>query len=897
MSKAATSSDQDSFQIALRRVLEHAADPAWLADNSPLATPYFLGARLSIDEKPGNAGAGLALQSLLHETADSLWGAHPPPTRAALVAAVDEARQLQGNTGDEYAYLILELRYFRRYFMPGDYPIEPADIPQYLAVSSTRFYVHLNEAIDRLGRLLLHHVQPALRPERPLQPETFVAREREVRDLSAALLAGHSVSLTGPPGAGKTTLGAVIAHQRSDPVFWLTFLPGLNDTLSAVLYALAHYTRDRGQTALWAYLAANSGEAPEPARAAGLLRADVAALGTPTPLLVFDEVDLLRTTDSQPRSGAHSQLLFFLESLVVHATLLLIGQRTYLDTPVHLSLVALDENGVTALLQAAGTPLPAAEVRRVREVTGGLPRLVWLVVALLRSGEELDAMTQLPLRGDATPLFHRLWRRLDMDEKELLMALSTFRRAAPDDLWASHKMAGNSLKERRLLEPGGPGEIALQPFFQRLVYQELRPEQREKFHHYAGRVRAERGDYTAAAYHLVQAGEPELAVGVWFPQRELEIGRGQAGAAEEIFSHLSTRNLSTKAIRHLRVIQNKLYLMAGETALVTDNVRSITWDVDDALTAEAYSQAATAAGSAGDFDGALDYHAQALEVLGRLVAAIIDVHSQRGNIFFEQGELAQARMEMLRAENMLLLFTGRIEYFANRYDLATTIFLRALKIAETLNDAGLAAQANRRLAEVYSSLGQVEAAEHALEQAIAHHEQIGDRLVSEYLRVTLGSVYINARMYPEAIPPTERALAFLEQTGQTEWTSQPLVQLAEAYLETGRTEEAVQCAIRVLNLDSPLYRPYALYTLGLARQRQGQLESAWEAYSEGLGTARRNNDRLIEAYLQRNIGRMEMKEGDSPAAREALAAALALFSTMNIAREIAETEQDLASLG
>jgi tetratricopeptide (TPR) repeat protein len=895
--KTASTSGQAPFLTALRRALEHVADPAWLAANSPLATPYFLGAHFPVTTGPDDPAAGRALQTLLYETADSFWGSQPPPSRAALIAAVEEARQTQGNTGGEYAYYVLELRYFRRYIEPNEYPATSSDIPVYLAVSNTRFYVHLDEAIDWLGDALLHRIQPALRPEQPRLPETFVGRERELRELAAALDAGHSVSLTGPPGAGKTTLGAVLAHNRPDGrAFWLTFLPGLNDTLGSALFALAHFTREQGAAALWAYLAAHRGEAPDPARATGLLRADLAALGDPAPLLVLDEVDLLRSADGEARSAAHSQLLFFLESLVTAVPLLLIGQRTYVDTPVHLSLAALDDDGVATLLAAAGTPLSRAQAQRVREVTGGLPRLVWLVVSLLRSGEDLEEMTRLPLRGDATPLFHRLWRRLGLDERELLVALSTFRRPAPADVWTRHKAAYDSLSERRLLESGGAGEIALQPFFRRLVYQELRPEQREQFHLYAGQVRAERGDYTAAAYHFAQAGEPEPAVAVWFPQRELEISRGQAGAAYDIFAPMSGKGLSPQTTRRLKVIQNQLYLLAGETSPVTVNVRSITWDMDDALTAEAYSQAAVAAGATGNYDGALDYYNRAIEVLGRLVGGIVDNHYRRGNIYADLGELSRARDEARRAEHRLLLFKGRIEYFANAFDSAVEILQQALAIAVTLSDEQLMALTNGRLAEVYSSLGRVPEAEHCLQDAITHHERIGDRLIAEYLRVTLGSVYINARMYPEAIPPSERALAFLEHTGQTEWTIQPLVQLAEAYLETGRTEEAVQYAFRVLNQEVPLYRPYALYTLGLARQRQGQEGAAAQAFAEGIAVARRNEDRFIEAYLQRNAGRLLAAQGDKAAARAALSAAQALFTTMNIAHEVAATEDDLAAL-
>lgn len=898
MSESAGPAGQEPFVATTRQALEHVADPAWLAANSPLATPYFLGARSHNLSHPDSTALGRALVDLLHETADSLWEGGPPPTRTALIDAVEEARRTQGNSGDEYNALLLELRYLRRYFLPDEYPVESADIAVYLTVSQTRFFVHLKEAIERLAGLLLRRVQPALRLEQPQMPGTFVGRARERRELAAALAAGTSVSLTGPPGAGKTTLGIALSQDRTAaPVFWHTFLPGLNDTLDALLFSLAHFAHTYGRSALWTYLLATSGTAIEPAQATGLLRADLVDWSGPAPLLIMDEVDLLRTADGEPRSATHSLLFTFLESLVEMTPVLLIGQRGYVDTPVHLSLSSLDRDAVAALLDTAGTHLPRVQVQRVREVTGGLPRLIWLVIALLRSGEDVEEITRLHLRGDATPLFHRLWRRLDQSEKEMLVALSVYRRSAPADIWASHAAARESLHERRLLdEMSEAGEIALRPFFQRLIYQELQPAQREQFHLHAARVRAERGEFTAAAYHFVQANEPESAIGVWFSQRELEIGRGQAGMAREIFAGISGKGLPVSVIRRLKVIQNQLYLLTGESERAIENFSGITWDIDDSLTAEAYAQAARAAYATGNVDGALTHYGESAQVLGRIVGDMIDRHTRRGAIYLDEGDLKAAQAEALFAEQRLVVLQGQIAYVRNDYEAALAAHQRALQMAETLQRPDLVAESKRRMAEVFSMQGEIGNAESLLADAAHYYEEIGDRLRSEELRVVLGTAYVNARLYDRAILPTEQALAFLQKTGQTQFMAQPLAQLAEAYMETGQTEKAIDYAYQVLNLEVPLYRPYAYYSLGLAQQRQGREDIAAAAFAEGLAAASQTGDRFIEAYLHRNVGRLLAAQGDKTAAREPLTAALELFRRMKIAQEIPDTEKDLAGL-
>jgi tetratricopeptide (TPR) repeat protein len=885
------------FPVILRRALEHIHEPDWLAAHSPLAAPSFLGVQAAGFTGPDGPDPGRALRAALFAAADSLWEGGPPPTRDALMTAVEEARQLQGNRGDEYAYLLLELRYFRRYFSPDDYPTESADMPIFLLVSQTRFFVHLQQAIDRLGEVLLARLRPGTRLETPGKPTVFVGRAAEQSQIAAALSAGQSVSLTGPPGVGKTTMGAALSERLpSVPVFWFTFLPSLNDTLPALLFALAQFAHEQSAGVLYTALLANHDRALDTAEALGLLRADLAALPQP-PLIVIDEVDLLRTAGGESRSAAHSQLLFFLESLTQMTAVLLIGQRAYVDTPVHVSLAGLEQAHVATMLDAHDAHLPASQVRQVWEQTGGLPRLVLLVVALLRSGEEAGEILRLPLRGDAIPLFHRLWRRLDQKEKELLVALTAFRRPAPGEIWSEHQSACQSLGERRLLTVSETGQIALHPFFQRLVKRELGPEQREAVHLQAGHIRAARGEYTAAAHHYSEAGEAARAVEIWFPQRENEIRRGQAGAALAVFRAISASRLDAPVARRLKVIQNQLYLMAGETNLVRDNVRSISWEMDDQLSAVAYSQAAVASYALGDVGGALREYGESLAIQTALLRNLVETRVSRAQIYLDERSLVEARQEVTQAAQQVVYLESRIAFNEKRYDVALERLSVAEELARQVGDQRHLAHIARTRAEMLGELGRVDEATQAAAEATDHYVRIGDQLSSAYMRVVLGGIYVNARRFEEAIPPTLEGLAFLEKTGQTQWMVQPLAQLAEAYLETGQIDMAIGYAERVLASEMTLYQPYAFYTLGLAAQRQGRLVDAAALFDEGLRAARDNSDPFIEAYLLRNIGRLHWAQGEQAAARDVLNQALALFRKMGIAHEVPATEKDVAGLG
>ena len=457
-----------AFQAVIRAALEHLHEPAWLAAHSPLAEAYFLADRLTADAVEAEA-RGAALQALLRAAWEQLWPGPPPADQAALLRVTEEARRREGNSGPVYACLLLELRYFRAYFAPTDYPSQAGDIPVYLNVSTTRFFVHLEEAIDRLADQVLQLARPALRAERPRRPAVFVGRQAARETCHDALLAGQSVTITGVAGVGKTTLAAaVVADWPTPATFWYTFLPGINDNLPGLLFALGFFIHQWVPSALWRQLMADQGQVRNPAQLLAILRADLEQLRAYQPLLCFDEVDLLRTADGDTHSATHAQLLNFLEGLSAATPVLLVGQQGYIDTPVHVTLEPLATEQTAALLHEGGIAPQAATLSRVQQVTGGLPRLIELVIALLRGGDDLSELDYLHARADVRPLFHRLWRRLDTAEQELLVSLSVLRRPAPLDVVA-RASAYEQLLQRRVVQTAAD-EVGVLPFFLSLIH-------------------------------------------------------------------------------------------------------------------------------------------------------------------------------------------------------------------------------------------------------------------------------------------------------------------------------------------------------------------------------------------------------------------------------------------
>lgn len=896
MPRAKPHNPATAFQAAVRDALEHLADDTWLGERSPLASVTFLGARLTTGADA--TARGRALRDLLHEAADSLWDGRPPPTRAALLSAVSETRRARGNSGDEYLYFVLELRFLRRYFPPADYPSVPADIPVYLDVSSTRFYAHLERAVARLAERLLETARPALRQRPPRRPATLIGREREVAATLEHLQQGHSVAVSGAGGVGKTALGSEIAARwPTRAVFWHTFALGLNDNIAALFFALGDFLGDVlagvAPSMLRLQLLADTTALENLELLTGMLRLDLERAAAARPLLVFDETDLLQTSDRSARSVEHLQVLALLEALSAMTPVLLIGQRAYIDTPRHTALEALDERDAAALVAALGARLSAADTARMIAVTGGLPRLIELAAALILDGEEPDEMLRLPLRGDARPLFHRLWRRLDQKEKAAVGALSVFRRPVAAAAWPDSPAMPASLADRRLLVGPESGEWQLAPFIAALVYRELLPEQSETLHRQAGLLRATQGEYTAAAHHLVAAGDTAEAVALWFPRRETEIRQGQAGAALDVFGGLSARRLPPATGRKLKLIQNRLLLFHGESRQVIRNLEGFSWDIDDLETAEAATQLGDAHRLLGASEEAQTAYARSVATLGRVAAQLAANHLQRGRVYLQDADITAAQREVAAARQGAELLAGHIEFVAGHYDRAEAYLLRALDLAEATDDREAAARARYLLFWIAGQRGDMTAAEDYAAAAMGYYEQIGDRVTLEGLRAELAGAYLNVRQFERVIEPSEQALAFFEHIGHMLRIDVLNGNLAEAYLETGDIDRALDHAYRVLNGESPRFRPYALYTIGLAHQRQGRADFAFESFRQGIGIAHGNQDKFIEAYLHRNLGRLHAEQGQAAEAGEALATALALFREMGIAHEAAATEEEV----
>jgi tetratricopeptide (TPR) repeat protein len=880
--------------------LELINEPTQLGEQSPLAAPYLLGAALNKVE-PSAYGRGQALAALIARAAANLWnGPLPADTQELFSAAMNETP-----AAGRYDYLILELNYFKQHFRPA--PLNQVEIyTDILHISRPTHDRHLRAALERLASALLGQLRPAIYLEQPLPPSRLIGRAELLAQLATDLRAAKSVTLIGRGGAGKSALAAALAQRwPAEGRFWFTFRPALNDQLESLLFALGHFLHGVGASALWQQLIVAQGRPLDGALVLGLALADLHALAQP-PLLCFDDLDVLYATHEGQAQDKYLPLLAFLDGLRGHGPLLLIGQRATWASDTIYEVEELSVPQLASWLDALDIPYTAADLDGLHAYTAGNPRLAELCVALLSAARH-DTLTatleRLPRAPALLPLWRSLAARLPVIERSLLEQLAVFRSLAPADVWLAKQAADNApsgerasalhqLIDRRLVQHDGRGGVALLPALRVVVYENCTPERREELHIQAAQIRAERGAYTAAAYHLQRAGQYEAAVELWYVQREHEINQGQLAAARAIFAEISPRWLSPSTRKLLLLLRADLHERIGEPARAEADLSEAEWPADDRVTPEAMLMLGRAIEAQGDRERALSIYQVGLDSASTLLRLETQIHVQRSLTRLRQREMQHAWHEARLAQFHAVTMLGIVSDQSGDYATAREHYSAALAVAEQLGyEAGIA-QTHHYLAMLAGRRQDVQQALVHFEQAISFYERVGDRLNREYVRGNLASMYIQARQFAAALEPAAEALAFFAAMGNTFRVAQNASNLAEAHAELGNLNQAEHYARIVLRQEEPQSHPYALYTLGTVYLRRGKLAEAERYYKQARQLAESNDDSYLLAFAWRALG--EVFRAQRQPAQAAFAHAIALFRQLNIEDEARRTE-DIAA--
>lgn len=856
------------FEKCLQTALKHYADVEWLGNNSPLAQPYFLGASTQLLLSP--AQRGQALREAIDAAWKVLWDGIWPLDEATFLKKAKE-EIFARNKGHQYAALVLELSYLRRVIHPKKRSIIWED---HLAVSKAQYHRDLSDAVQLLGTSLLRIVHPHLYLEHPIPPPALYGRQKIANELFEILQTRQGVALSGPSGIGKSSLAAALCQRWPNGYFfWYTIRPHLSDRLEHLLFALAFFLHQHHRSDLWQQILADNGQVKNIEIAESLARHALKQLN-PVPLLVIDDADLLRPATFEMENREYVRMVGFLESLGDDVTLLCVGQRAILPAFRHVELEGLTFSALNEWLQTLGYHSQPEDVQALLNYTSGTPRLLVLCLALIQNGSAAKEITsQLKSSPGAKPLVDRILRQMSDTERQLLMELAIFRRAAPIDLWKAQQPILDTLCDRGLAQRDLTGGISLLSVWADLILNDFPPEIKANLHLWAAQARAERGEYTESAYHYWQGGYPEMSIQIWYANRAYAISVGQAANALTIFNAISAHRLPRAEQQALALIRAELAQMSGDFEQGLRHLSDLSGYTSRAAV-DAHKLRGRLLFALGYNEGALQEYQAGLDILAAMTREKTTLLTHRSARFKDEGEFSRAWHEIKHAQYLIEAFQGNLLDRQGQYIQAKQSYLRALDLAKEIGD-------NTYLARTYNNIG-ILAAFREPQEAFPYFQaardafqKIGDRVEVQLVQNNLVIALMQLGRYAEALPLAQDVTRFFIDIQNRPNSADAAVNLSEILFNLGRLEDATRWAEVAMAQEQTAVIPYALYIIGLIDNAQRNYVHAETCFHEIIHAE--TSEPYIIACAWRGLGQTYQYQHQKDKAQQAFCQAIQMF--------------------
>lgn len=773
-----------------------------------------------------------------------------------------------------------------------------------LGLSPATFFRHRQEAITGLEQAFARHIRPAVRIETP-KTGFMVGRSEEIEMCLRALQAQQVVSLCGPGGIGKTALGAHLSSRYAPGrTFWHTFRPSHNDDLNSFVFSLALFLQRCGQPLLWMQLAAEKGKADADV-ALTLVKealADIQRAQPDNPILIcVDEMDVLRREPTE--SDEHARLRSFLEGLINPSRppcgILLMGQQPVIEPDVHLTLERLNSSEFHGILYASGITLDEDVTHKLQELTQGNPLLLRLFINLHLDGDLIpNLIKKLPATPSLQLLLERVQRHLNAMESGLLNALSVYVAACPRDAWRDDENTVRSLIERGLVMDDMTGGVILLPVIHELVNRQLGAEQRQRLHLAAAGVFSSRAQYTMAAHHFAEASRPDIAIPLWYANREQEIAQGQASAALEVFRRVSRVSLDEDTARTLVLIRSELLSLNGNVDDGLAELNSQTWHASDPGAPRAAQLKGIFLLMQAQVNAAIEQFEQGYQAAeSQLDQTRLQLLAMQGYALLRNRDLAGVQQSVVLAQHTAFILEGLYLVECGHIDEALALHLKALESARQLKDKQRVASTHVRIGSLAIRMENIEMAQKHYTEALDLYSQIGDSVSGHRTRSNLAVMHLHAGEYGLCIQQGEQALAFFEKLRQPFWIALNSSNIAEAYFESNDLEQAELFSQRSLHQEEASARPYALTTLGQVFRARGNTRESERYLREAILCAQDAQDKWAEAPAWRALALTLRDMGNLVTAQEAAHTALALYEEMKLSKEVARAKIILEELG
>ncbi|MGM1057882.1 BTAD domain-containing putative transcriptional regulator [Saccharothrix sp. Mg75] len=293
------------------------------------------------------------------------------------------------------------------------------------------------------------------------------------------------------------------------------------------------------------------------------------------------------------------------------------------------------------------------------------------------------------------------------------------------------------------------------------------------------------------------------------------------------------------------------------------------------------------------------------DVATRLAAALCSSRFSVRNLFGQWWRTHSAALEAARragdraGEARLLSGLGWLRYEQDRFDEAAAYHEQALEAHRAGGDALGEAATRLALSTVLREHGELAEAAELLNEALPVLRSLGERQLEAQALHGLGRVLTEQGELDRALESCERTLELYREVGDRRGEAIALRSVGIVHRAAGRWEAAAErCAesVRMLRpLEDRLMSAYAVQALAKVRIRQGRGDAVRSELLECLATCNEMQDGFGQALVLRTLGELELAADRPDVARRYLDRSLHWWEALGLPVWRARTLRDLSA--
>ena len=684
----------------------------------------------------------------------------------------------------------------------------------------------IREGIPLLSYQISHYLAKDAWVEATPDTPNFVGREEQLAYYRTQLEQDGLAVIQGAGGIGKSALAAQVAEsikiEAKRPVCWITIRPGLNDSVSGVLYGWAAFLAKHGYPQLWAFMRAT---ASEEKKVNDFFPHLLVGFGEIEPLLCLDNLEVI------PKSKTEFWSLLSMVQEKSKAILLLTSQQRppLAGLNDYSKLSGLAPSEVEQLIKPHEMELTGEQINALTLYSSGNPRLINLWIAHVRV-QDSDRAGLFPVESEITSdfLLPQIISALSEGQQRAALLLALSRRPLdrfllqtsskqlrplsdleiePDYFMALQRVgiisdeSANQWTVLPLLKEYLADQATVLPFADEII----------DFHQWLADLYLLQANVMEAAYHAIEGGQAERAL-LWLARQQHSlIEQGQAAPMSTLLDAIPADELSGPRKRLLHNLRIELSQLLGDYNAAEREIKAAqesSLNIDD----DAYlkQMRGELTKRRGHVQQAADHYQEALQLLStKHITLDAWLHRDLAWVLMQQNDLSEAWHETERAQMELHNTFGSIARRQGKLDLAISHFEQAIAYGQERGE-------HRRLTRVYNNLALTYWGKEQFKEAIATFqtnlkviEEIGELVGKAITLLNIGVCYTQIGLdEPEkAITYFAQALPMFTTLGDVRGLMLANSNLGEQYMRLGELNIAQRYAKRITEIDEAQVPP------------------------------------------------------------------------------------------